>query len=197
MADPNYVRVIARARQRGFTVIGYVSTSYGARPLKDLKEDIDRWIFFYPDIRGVFFDEQASAADRINYYAALYDYVRKERGLSLVVNNPGTTCAEEYVAHPVADVVCLIESNKDFDAFHPPAWMSRYKAACFAGEFPNIDDPAKMKLYIHKLLEKGVGYCFMTDGKGLNPWNRLPSYWGAEVEAVQEVNQRDKAVALP
>jgi hypothetical protein len=188
IADPKYIRVISRARQRGFTVIGYVSTRYGERPLQESKEDIDRWILFYPGLQGIFVDEQASLADRISYYADLYDYARKERGLSLVINNPGTTCAEEYLAQSVADVVCLIESTKDFDAFHPPTWMSRYKASRFAGEFPKIDDPEKMKRYVREMLAKRVGYCYITDGEGINPWSRLPRYWKAEVEMVQQVN---------
>ncbi len=197
VADPNYIQVIRRARQAGFTVIGYVSTSYGARPLNEAKEDIDRWISFYSGIQGIFFDEQASLANQIDYYAELYNYARKERGLSLVINNPGTTCAEDYLAQPAADVVCLIESTKDFDEFHPPAWMSRYKVSQFAGEFPKIDDSGKMKHYVDEMLTKRVGYCYITDGKGENPWSRLPRYWEAEVEAVRQVNQRDKAQALP
>jgi serine/threonine protein kinase len=187
-ADPNYVRVIGRARQKGFTVIGYVSTRYAARPLKETKDDIDRWILLYPGLRGIFFDEQASSPERLSYYADLYEYARKARGLDLVINNPGTTCAEEYLAQPVADVVCLIESTKDLSAFHFPAWMSRYKPARFAGAFPKIEDPVKMKHYVREMVAKGVGYCYITDGQLPNPWGRLPSYWHAEVEAVQQVN---------
>jgi hypothetical protein len=188
VADPNYAQVIDRARQKGFTVIGYVSTRYAARPLKETKDDIDHWLHFYPGIQGIFFDEQASAADRIRYYADLYEYTRKERGLNLVINNPGTTCAEEYVAQPVADVVCLIESTKDLSEFHPPDWMSRYKSSRFAGAFPKIEDPARMKHYVRAMVGKGVGYCYITDGQEPNPWNRLPRYWEAELEAVKQVN---------
>jgi serine/threonine protein kinase len=188
VSDPSYVQIIGRARQKGFTVIGYVSTKYGKRPIKETKEDIDRWILFYNGLRGIFFDEQASSPDRVNYYAELYEYVRKERGLDLVINNPGTTCAEEYLAQSVADVVCLIESNKDLSAFHPPAWMSRYKPARFAGAFPKIDDPVKMKHLVREMVAKGLGYCYITDDQEPNPWDRLPSYWQAELEAVRQVN---------
>jgi hypothetical protein len=188
VADPNYVRIIGRARQKGFPVIGYVPTSYGKRPIKETKEDIDHWILFYNGIRGIFFDEQASSPDRVSYYAELYEYARKVRGLDLVINNPGTTCAEEYLAQSVADVVCLIEPTKDLSAFHPPAWMSRYKTARFAGAFPKIDDRVKMKHYVRELAAKGVGYCYITDGHEPNPWGRLPSYWQEEVEAVRQVN---------
>lgn len=187
-ADPNYHRVIGRARQKGFTVIGYVSTRYAARPLKEAKEDIDRWILFYPGVRGIFFDEQASSPDKIRYYTDLYEYTRKERGLDMVINNPGTTCAEEYLAQPAADVVCLIESTKDLSEFQFPSWMGRYKSARFAGAFPKIEDPVKMKHYVREMIAKGVGHCYITDGQLPNPWGRLPSYWRAEVEAVQQVN---------
>jgi hypothetical protein len=66
--------------------------------------------------------------------------------------------------------------------------MNRYKPGRFAGAFPKIDDPVKMKHYVRELVAKRVGYCYITDGHGLNPWGRLPSYWQAEVEAVQQVN---------
>jgi hypothetical protein len=187
-ANPKYVQVIDRARQKGFTVIGYVPTNYAKRPLGEAKDDIDRWIRFYPGVRGIFFDEQASAADRISYYAELYGYARKERGLPLVINNPGTTCAEDYLSRPAADVVCLVESGKDFSSFHPPAWASGYRAACFAGLIVKIDDPVRMKHYVLEMVAKRVGYCYITDGQGPNPWDRLPRYWEAEVEAVQQVN---------
>jgi hypothetical protein len=188
VSNPNYVRIIGRARQKGFPVLGYVPTNYGKRPIKAAKDDIDRWIRFYPGIRGIFFDQQASAPDRVTYYVELYEYARNEQGLDLVINNPGTTCAEEYLAQPVADVVCLIDSTRDINEFHPPAWMSRYKPARFAGEFPKIDDPVKMKQLVRELVAKGVGYCYITDGQGPNPWGRLPSYWQDEVEAVRQVN---------
>ena len=97
---PNFARVIDQAKEKGFTVIGYVSTRYAKRPAEEVKEDVDRWVRLYPGVQGIFFDEQASAADRVDYYAALYEYARKQRGLRLVVSNPGTTCAEEYLARP-------------------------------------------------------------------------------------------------
>src|SRR5207249_3576007 len=67
-ADPKYERVIDQARDKGFTLIGYVSTKYAKRPIREVKEDVDRWVKLYPRVQGIFFDEQASAADRVDYY---------------------------------------------------------------------------------------------------------------------------------
>jgi serine/threonine protein kinase len=188
-ADPNYVKVVEQAKPKGVTAIGYVSTQYARRHLDEVKGDVDKWVRFYPGIQGIFFDEQASSADQVPYYASLYEYVRKERGLSLVVTNPGALCAEEYVSRPVADVVCLVEVTKDFDSYKPPAWTNRYPAERFAALICKTDTLEQMEKHVLEMREKKIGYCFITDGDQPNPWGRLPRYWSAEVEAVRRANQ--------
>jgi hypothetical protein len=189
-ADPNYVKVIERARSKGAVVLGYVSTKYGKRPLQVVKREVDRWVKFYPDVQGIFFDEQASAADQVLYYAALYEYVRKDRGLSLVVGNPGAACAEEYLARPAADVACLVETNKDFSAYRRPAWAGKYPASRFAALLSRVETAEQMKQALREMAAANVGYCYVTDGKGGNPWGRLPRYWDVEVAAVRQVNEK-------
>jgi hypothetical protein len=66
--------------------------------------------------------------------------------------------------------------------------VSGYRAARFAGSIFKNDDPVRMKHYVLEMVAKRVGYCYITDGKEPNPWNRLPRYWEEEVEAVQQVN---------
>jgi serine/threonine protein kinase len=190
VADPNFVRILDQAREKGFTVIGYVSTKYAKRPADQVKEDVDRWVRLYPGVTGIFFDEQASAADWVDHYVALYEYARKQRGLRLVVNNPGTTCAEEYLSRPTADVVCLVESAKDFSPFRLPAWAVDYPAGRFAALIAKVDDPEHMKRYVLAMAEKHLGSCYVTDNKLANQWERLPSYWEAELDAVRQANER-------
>jgi hypothetical protein len=189
-ADPNYAKVIEQARRHGVTVIGYVSTKYGTRPLHEVKGDVDRWSSSYPGIAGIFFDEQASAADQVLYYVALYDYVHKERGLSLVVTNPGTECAEEYVARPASDVVCLVEAAKSLRAYRPPAWTDHYSAERFAALLCKTGTPEQMQQVVGELRTSNIGYCFVTDSDEHSPWDRLPRYWEAEVEAVRQASPR-------
>src|SRR5262245_7673217 len=69
--DENYTRVLRRAADAGITIIGHVSTSYGKRPRPEVEADIDRWLEFYPGIKGFLFDEQASGADLIDHYMSL------------------------------------------------------------------------------------------------------------------------------
>jgi serine/threonine protein kinase len=189
-SDPNYVNVLRRARDRGVMVIGYVSTKYGARPLLEVKGDVDRWLRFYPGIQGIFFDEQASSAEQVLYYAALYEYVRKQRGLALVVTNPGTECAEEYLARPATDVACVVEAPKGFSTYSHPAWTNRYPADRFAALLCTVGSPGQMKGVVREVREHNIGYCFVTDGDEADPWGRLPRYWEAEVEAVRQADGR-------
>jgi hypothetical protein len=190
VADPNFLRVTAQAREKGFTVIGYVSTKYAKRPPEEVKEDVDRWVRLYPDVQGIFFDEQASGADMVGHYARLYEYTRRQRGLRLVVGNPGTICAEDYLSRPAADVVCLVESSKPFSEFRPPRWAADYKAGRFAAVISGTKDPASMKQFVQEMAGRHIGYCYITDETLPNPWRRLPSYWEAELAAVRQANDR-------
>jgi hypothetical protein len=45
-----------------------------------------------------------------------------------------------------------------------------------------------MKQALNDAVAKKIGYCYVTDGQGANPWGRLPSYWDAEVAAIQKLN---------
>ena len=171
-------------------MIGYVSTKYAARPLPEVKADVDRWMSFYPDTQGIFFDEQASSADHVFYYAPLYEYARTERHLSLVVTNPGTECAEAYLERPASDVACLVEAPKDFNGYHRPAWANRYPTDRFAALLCKIGTTERMRQAVLKMRADGIGFCFVTDADEPNPWGRLPRYWEEELEAVREANTR-------
>jgi hypothetical protein len=47
-----------------------------------------------------------------------------------------------------------------------------------------------MRACLQVAVEQKVGYCYVTDAGGANPWQRLPSYWDEEVAAVREANHR-------
>ena len=90
----------------------------------------------------------------------------------------------------MADVVCLSERDRAFDEYRPPAWTSRFPASRFCVQAYHVDTEAQMKQAVRRALQSRVGYIYITDDTGPNPYDRLPSYWGAEVEAVRIANQR-------
>jgi len=186
--NPEYAAVLKRASRAEMTMVGYVSTAYAKRPAADVKAEMDRWLKWYPEVSGFFLDEQASSAESVAYYTGLHEYARQLRPDALVVSNPGTQCAEPYLSRPAADVVCLFETEEGFDAFHPPAWTKRYTADRFAALSPGVTGSKAMREVLRLAAEKRMGYVYVTDLKGVNPWAGLPSYWDDEVEAVRERN---------
>jgi hypothetical protein len=189
--DANYVKILERAKKvKKITLIGYVDTSYAKRPLAEVKVDVDQWLKFYRGIEGIFFDQQASGAEQVGYQSALYEYVRKKRGLALVITNPGTVCAEAYLAKPATDAACLFEGAKAFEPAAFPAWVTKYEPQHVAALSYGVAGAPAMRQCITAAAKK-VGYCYVTDSGGANPWDRLPKYWDEEVAAVATVNQHD------
>ncbi len=190
-ADPNYVKLLERAAKTKITLIGYVSTSYAKRPLADVKADIDAWLRLYSGLQGVFFDEQASSAEHLDYYAALRDHARSKAALKLVVNNPGTVCDEKYLSQPATDIACLFEGPKAFDISTLPGWTSKYSPDRTLVLSYKVATAGAMRKCIEAARKK-VGCVYVTDAEGANPWERLPGYWDEEVAAVREANSLDE-----
>jgi hypothetical protein len=191
-ADPVYTKVLDRAKKApGVTLLGYVSTRYGKRLEADVRADIQRWSRLYPQVGGVFLDEQASAADSIDYYTALYKYAH-ERKFGPVVSNPGTVCAEVYLSRPASDAACLFEAGKGFADFRQPEWTSRYRASRFAALAYDVQDAERMRDYLAVAREQRIGLVYITDGAGANPWGRLPAYWDEEVAATAKLKPRER-----
>ena len=187
--NTNFAAVLPRARKAGMTLVAYIGTQYTRKPIDRVKAEINTFLRFYPDIQGFHFDEQKSEASGVDYYAELYRYVREPITGALVVNNPGTACDQGYAARPAADVICLFEQEHGFDNFQPPAWARRFPGSRFCIQSHNVATEAEMKRALRRAAELKVGYIFITDDVGPNPYDRLPSYWNAEVEAVRQVNQ--------
>jgi hypothetical protein len=191
LQDPKYAWVIDVASDKGVRIIGYVNTEYGKRLLKDAKNEIDRWIYFYPTVTGFFFDQQSVDAQDVGYYLELRDYARsKIMGKeALIVTNPGTTCDEEYFAKAVSDVTCLFTSFKSFDEFNPPVLLKHYSPSRFAALPYQVPNSNAMRQVLKEAVAKRIGYIYVTDAVSRdNPWGKLPAYWDDEVEAVRHAH---------
>jgi hypothetical protein len=190
--DANYAKVLEQARRSKVTLIGYVSTSYGKRKTEDVKADVDLWVRFYPGIQGIFFDEQASGSEQLEQLAALYEHVRKMHKLSLVVTNPGTVCDEKYLTRPASDVACLYEGHEHWDRFTPPAWTKNLKPDRIAALAYQVS-AADMPKHLRQAQDRRVGWIYITDDKGNNPWDQLPTYWEEEVKELVKLGATKSA----
>ncbi|HWB11102.1 MAG TPA: spherulation-specific family 4 protein [Pirellulales bacterium] len=186
--DPNYVEVISRASKAGVKVIGYVSTEYAKRSIEQVKADIDRWCQFYPAVEGIFFDEQTGDASRLERYRAAFDYARRKIKGAFVASNPGVPCDAAYFAGSCPDAICVFEHHEGYDRFAPAAGWGDAERRRSAALPYDTRDAQQMSERLRRAVDLHLGYFYATDDNGVNPWDRLPTYWDNEVAAVREVN---------
>lgn len=185
----DYASILPAAREKGVRVVGYVSTGYGKRRLFEVKHEIDRWVEFYPQISGFFFDQQSIEARDLTFYTEIRDYARKKIKNALVIDNPGALCDESYFAQGISDITCIFANSEGFNQFSPPAQFWQYNPSRFAALPYQITDAKAMREIINDAITKRIGYLYISDApKGSNPWAQLPVYWDDEVEAVIRAN---------
>jgi Spherulation-specific family 4 len=179
-ADPNYQSVFKSIAPSKLTPIGYVTLSYGKRTAATVKADVDQWRKLYPGVRGIFFDEQPSDAAHSPFARECYAYARAQIRDGVFFSNPGVPCAPEYFADADGPTFCLFEHHEGFDAYQPPPIVDRVGPKRVAVLLYSVK-PADATRRFRQALQKQAGTVYVTDATGVNPWDRLPSYWEAEV----------------
>jgi len=111
--DAQYTEVHNRMQAAGIKVIGYVPTQYRAASVTTVKAAIDNWKSLYPEISGIFFDEQSDGttnlSEELAYYLEVADYAR-EVGLGITVSNPGYNL-DEMAFQDIFDIVIEWENS--------------------------------------------------------------------------------------
>lgn len=195
--DANYTKAMDRLQGAGCVVLGYVSTSYGKRPAKDVQADVERWLKLYPRTQGIFFDEMIyeDTAAGANYQAALNKSAH-ELGLWPTVGNPGADTPGRYFAADAADVIVVHEGSD---------WPeeTRLKGDYFGGysDYPPftravlVHSRAKFDPKSLATVRKYARWVYVTDDpyrandpKADNPWDTLSKHLEALCE---ELARRD------
>ncbi|MEN9798976.1 MAG: hypothetical protein RL653_2672 [Pseudomonadota bacterium] len=179
--DPAYVQVTQAAEAAGIAVLGYVSTSWGARDAADVRADIHRCFDGYA-VSGIFLDEAPGTADCAAlqaHYASLAATVRGRDARALVVLNPGTDTCESYLSF--ADVLCTFEGEVPaYDAYVLPAWTQAWPAERFLHLVHGVPASDAQRI-VGLSRERRAGFVYVTDDVLPNPWDTLPSYFADEV----------------
>jgi hypothetical protein len=166
--DPAYARAIRAAQGNGWRVVGYVPTSYGARPAADVEADARRYAGWYR-VDGIFLDETAHAPEQLPYYRSLREGIP-----GLVVINPGVAPDRGYL--DAADVIVTYEGSyaSAGDQLRPPPWLPADRAAYLVYGAP--ERAARALIDAHN-----AGYLYVTSGTLPDPWSALPPYIDAEL----------------
>jgi hypothetical protein len=185
--NTDYTHGMADLAAGGVKMIGYVSTSYGARPLSAVESDIDLWASSFPGVTGIFLDEESTDPLKLSYYQSLHDYILTKPGMATIVANPGTNTPESFINAPTADTTVLFESGSGWNAYVPDSYVANHAPSSFAAIFYNLSTVAQMQAAITLAQQRNFGYVFATDASGSNPYDTLPSYWTAETSYVAGV----------
>ncbi|MGC9080933.1 spherulation-specific family 4 protein, partial [Sulfurihydrogenibium sp.] len=99
---------ISKLKSKGFYVLGYVYTSKSQRNIDEVKNDINNWLSFYPNmIDGFFVDEVVNGT--YNYYSSIHSYIKALNKNFYVVLNPGAVVDSSYWT--IADKIVVFEDS--------------------------------------------------------------------------------------
>jgi hypothetical protein len=188
--DSAYVQALAKLHLAGGKVTGYVYTSYGTRPLADVEADIDLYLSFYAVDRFLI-DEMASDenTNHLDYYAAIYQYIKAKGTNYSVTGNPGSNTQEDYITRPTTDSLALFENDgTNYPSFTPSSWVAKYPAWQFVHVPYDVATATTMSNYVGLAVSRNAGWIYITDAMFPNPYDTLPSYWTNEVNLVQTLN---------
>lgn len=185
-----YVRALADLHHAGGKVIGYVHTAYCDRSLVEVENEVDRYLAFYA-VDGFFIDEMTNdkSTTHLDYYAALYQYIKAKGAQYTVTGNPGCNTTEDYMTRPTDDSLMIFEDNStNYVNFTPSSWVVRYSPQQFVHLPYNVATASTMTNYVELAVSRNAGWICITDDTLPNPYKALPSYWTNEVSLVQSFN---------
>lgn len=182
--DPNYVTQTKSTQAKGITVLGYLTSSYGARSIAAVESDIDKFYSWY-GVDGIFFDEGYSAdCSKANYYSTLDAYVKAKGGKGFTVVNYGTNAPECYVNSSTV----MVNFESPFSSYvnwTPATWVTKYPAAKFWHIVYNAQQNDVVNA-VQLAKQRNGGYVYVTPDNLPNPYDTLPpaTYWNLELGAL-------------
>ena len=185
-ADPAYTQVIAQAQAAGIVMVGYVATSYGARPEADVIADINHYYDFYT-LSGIYFaegpmDNDCTAMEPM--YHRMADAVRARDAQAYLA--VGTRFCPTYITF--FDMMVQFARNwSEYQAdYAPPSWMPANSPQRFV-HFVHSVPPGDASAALSRAVANGAGWVFVTDQSDPNPWGVLPSYFSEELATMRSV----------
>ena len=151
-------------------VLGYVATTYAARPLVDVVADIEKYRQWY-GVTSIFLDETPWGCSQVAYYQSLATTVHANGGI--LVMNPGGLPLNCMVDIP--DIVVSFENNMQAylsstapnpTGYQPQKfWHLIYGAP--VGRHREIEELAR---------QRGAGFIYVTSDDLPNPWDGIETF---------------------
>ena len=188
-SDPLYAAQVTQTDQAGITTLGYIRTGYAgtqdsSRTLATAEREVTDYYTWYPDIGGIFVDEVSTdCASLTSYYKPLYAFIKARHSKAVVVLNPGSNTSECYML--ASDIIVEYDdTDANYSAWSPSGWESKYP-----NRFWHIITGASQNEMMQAIAMSrywNVGWIYVTDSTAQDPFEALPTYWNAELDAVSK-----------
>jgi Spherulation-specific family 4 len=178
--DSHFTSLVSAARAKGVTVLGYISTVDGQRPLSQVEQEVRNYKAWY-GVTSIFLDRVSGQQPQLSYYQQVASYIHGYNPGSSVWMNPGIYPDQAYMS--IGDVVMVFEGTyAQYVSAQVPSWADGYPASKFAQTI--YDTPDSSLADALKLAQsRKAGHVYITDASGDNPYDVLPSYWTKEASA--------------
>ncbi len=154
--------------------IGYIPTNYGSRNIDDVKNELDRWLAFYPNIEGFFIDEVSGNINDYQYYEEIFFYI-KSKGDFFTVLNVGSYPNESYFN--IADNIVVYEGDvNNLNISVCDSYSNKSSIIVYNGTETDMENIIK---------NSNCNYVYITDDNLPNPYDTLPTYIDIEVETIK------------
>lgn len=207
--DPNYIAAngqgpLVTLAATDAQLLGYIATGYGERDPATVRAEMTRyaqaayWRNTSVRLDGFFFDEMSNDLGDVGYYRDLRDHARSLIAAAILVGNPGiytygnssgqtVFTAADYAS--VFDVLVLHEAsdlaiNREYVA---PDWLTDPGAAAVSFIAYGTATAMRTRVAMSRMLQRDAGYLYITDDTADNPYDRLPTFWNAQLAWLDEL----------
>ena len=174
----DYMAGISKLTSAGVKVIGYVFTSYGARPAADVQADMARWRSLYPGVSGSSSTRWSTSRARRPTTRASPRPPRRAASTSRSAT-PGSDGGPSYVG--TVDTILIYESPGLPSGAALGGWHTAHDRHNF-GIIP-YGIPAMDAAFV-AAAKPTCGYIFLQNDVLPNPWDTLPPYFDQLVAAL-------------
>jgi hypothetical protein len=173
VVDGNYTVAIKRLTGAGIHVLGYIYTSYAARAIATVKADVDGWLSLYPEVEGIFVDNQTSdnTQSNLDYFTELTAYCHYKKFWPVIGNSGTAVYAEEY---DTVDAIVVHEGTSfPSEATLKGDWAAGNASLNYNRRGVLVYNQASFDWANFQLVTKYCGFVYISN---INGWTDISSY---------------------